>query len=210
MPTTQPTDPTDDDPETRRARLHLGSAGSDGPAGDSVPSKLTLRHRMRAFAAAADLPADAALSHVSAACLLGLPIVDDELLHMPVQVTRPGPGRGYRRRGVHVRSGRLDSDEITGVDGVPVTTVSRTLVDLGRWATLESAVAAVDAALRDGLVSRDDLDDAVARAFGSPGVARARIALSFADGRSRTVDESRARVAMRWPNTAAPDLPSIR
>jgi hypothetical protein len=219
MQMTQSTEPADEDPEPRPPRLHLVPAGmvgracqAAGPAaaGGPIPAGLTLRHRTRAFAAAAELPAGAALSHVSAACLHGLPIVDEVLLQLPVQATHPGPGRGYRRHGVQLRAGRLEPDEITHVDGVPVTTVVRTLVDLGRWATLESAVVAADAALRDGLVSREDLDEAVVRAAGSLGVARARIVMSFADGRPRTVGESRARVATRWPNTAAVEVPSIR
>ena len=144
-------------------------------------------------------------SHVSAACLLGLPIWDEELLRQPVQATRAGPGRTVRRSHLTVRAGRLDPDEITAVDGIAVTTVARTLVDLGRWATLESTVVCADAALRENLVSRADLDAALARAARSAGVARARIALSFADGGSAGVGRIKGpgRRSLARPTSAA-------
>ena len=197
------TEPADDDPPIHLHLVSLGP-GCRGPGEAARPTKHLLQHRMRAIGAAADLPVGAALSHVSAACLLGLPIWDEELLRQPVQATRAGPGRTVRRSHLTVRAGRLDPDEITTVDGIAVTTVARTLVDLGRWATLESTVVCADAALRENLVSRADLDAALARAARSAGVARARIALSFAHRGSAGVAESRARVADRWPDPPLP------
>jgi len=187
------------------ARPDLPSTnGGPEPDDEVAPSGELDEHRRRAVAGAGDLPDGAVLSHVSAACLHGLPIWDVPLLHGPVHATRPRPGGPINRVHLTVRVGRLEPDEIDRVDGVPVTAIARTLVDLGRWADLPTAVVCTDAALRDGLVSPTDLQEALERAFGTMGVPRARIAVAFADSRSRSVAESRARVAQRWPYPIPP------
>lgn len=194
---------TDADDEIARPDLRL-TDGRPEPDDEVAPTGELDEHRSRAVAGAGDLPEGAVLSHVSAVCLHGLPIWDVPLLHGPVCATRSRPGVPINRVHLTVRVGRLDPAEITRVDGVPVTAVARTLVDLGRWADLPTAVVCTDAALRDGLVSPTDLQEALDRAFGMQGVPRARISVAFADGRSRSVAESRARVAQRWPSPIPP------
>jgi hypothetical protein len=58
---------------------------------------------------------------------------------------------GRRRSGVIVHEQKIDDDEITCVAGMPVTTVSRTALDLARHLPRNIAVAHLDA-----LVSRCD------------------------------------------------------
>ena len=83
--------------------------------------RLTQRGRwMAAVLAAGD---DAALSHRSAAALWQvLPP------RGPVHVTTPRDLRG--RDGIRFHSSRLQFDEVTEHDGIPVTTVARTLIDI--------------------------------------------------------------------------------
>ncbi len=199
MLTTEPFDDPADEPVR-----HLRLVDPEEPGGETAPIRELDEHRRRAVAAVPGLPDGAVLSHVSAACLLDLPCWELPLLRGPVHATRPRPGPAINRVQLAVRVGRLAPDETTLVDGVPVTTVARTLVDLGRWADLPTAVICTDAALREGMVTPADLHEALERAFGMMGVPKARIAVAFADGRSRSVAESRIRIARRWPYPTPP------
>ncbi|KAA0235402.1 MAG: hypothetical protein JJLCMIEE_01771 [Acidimicrobiales bacterium] len=51
------------------------------------------------------------------------------------------------------RTRRLDNDDITVVEGVPVTTVARTLIDLGAVTHPDRVEESIDSALRDELTS---------------------------------------------------------
>ena len=197
---------TEPDDDVARIDLDPFDAGRD-PDEEVAPTGELDAHRSRALVAVAELPEDGVLSHVSAACLFDLPIWDVPLLNGPVQASRPGPGTRINRVKLTVRPARLAPDEIILLDGVPVTSVARTLVDLGRWASRATAVICADAALRDGLVSRAELQAALDRAFGTAGVGEARTAIGFADGRSPGVAASRARVQARWPEPVAPSRP---
>ena len=75
---------------------------------------------MAAVLAAGD---DAALSHRSAASLWGLPVPASSL----IDVTAP---KDRRRPGIAIHEAVLLPDEHTSRDGIPVTTVARTILDL--------------------------------------------------------------------------------
>ena len=83
------------------------------------------------------------------------------------------------------------------VQGVRVTGVARTVVDLARTGGLPSAVAAADHALRHGLCSRADLraeaDAVPPRVRGRPAAA---LVADLADADSMSVGESLSRVQM--------------
>lgn len=79
--------------------------------------------------------------------------------------------------------------------GVAITTTARTLVDLGRHDRWD-AIMAVDAALRESRVEPGDLEDALARARGWPGVRRARDVLALGDARSESPLESITRLRL--------------
>ncbi len=69
---------------------------------------------------------DAVLSHRSAAELHGLRATD----RSRIEVTLPGRVRRHRA-GIQVhRSTTLTAADVTTVDGIPVTTVARTIADL--------------------------------------------------------------------------------
>jgi hypothetical protein len=69
----------------------------------------------------------AVLSHQSAAALWEIRPSASSVVH----VTVPTQNGRVRRRGVRVhRSGRIAPDEVTVMDGIPVTTLARTLLDL--------------------------------------------------------------------------------
>ena len=188
--------------------------GAYVPAADERLRRGESRHALAANAALLQLSPGAVASHVSAAVLHGLPAWGVRLDR--VHVTRPGASGGHRRRTLHVHVTPLGADEITEVDGVPVTTVARTLADLARTVSVERAVAVVDAALHQGLVEPTALEDAVGRRPGRHGVCAARRAIAFADAGAESVGESRSRVLLdrarlprpvvQWEGPASPWL----
>lgn len=150
------------------------------------------RQQIRACAIQSDYP----VSHASAIALHRLPVVDCDLSE--VHVTRLGLGRsGNRHRGTRqVHSGRLERSFCTVVDGIPVTTVARSIVDLARMAGRRTAVTAADAALYGNLCTVDELEDVLDAVAGRPGVRRAREWLDLCDGRSESPGETWTRLVL--------------
>jgi hypothetical protein len=143
-------------------------------------------------------------SHASAALLHGLP-----LWRIPTQrvhVTRRPPAAGSGSARVHLHVARLPDDQVEVVDGVPVTDVARTVLDLARTTPFESAVIAADAALHTKLTSREQLELRLAELGPVPGVRRAARVIAFADRRNESVGESRSRVLIHRLGLPAPDL----
>jgi hypothetical protein len=91
----------------------------------------------------------AVLSHRSAAALWGL-MREAPTLDITV------PGRRRRAQpGVVLHTGRLATADVTRIDGLPVTSLARTLLDLAEVATVRELVACIDRTgnrLRPGLV----------------------------------------------------------
>jgi hypothetical protein len=143
------------------------------------------------------------VSHLSAAVLHGLPLWDDLLDR--VHLTRDRVTGAKLRRYSQLHVGALSTDEITELDGIRVTTVARTAVDVARTQSFVRSVAIGDAALAAGL-EQAELARAVDRATGRRGVAAARRMLDFCDGRSESVGESTSRVVLCDAGLPAPDL----
>ena len=87
-------------------------------------------------------------SHRSAAALWRLDGVPPGTLELSVLAAN-----GYRRHAVH-RVGHLAAVDVTRVDGIPVTALARTLVDLGAVVGDAELERAVESALRQGLSLR--------------------------------------------------------
>lgn len=176
---------------TRRGELVRVRRGTYLPGPAAAPDPVG-RHRQVVEATWPLLGDGAVLSHVSAAVLHGLPVWTRRLTH--VQVTRTD-GRGKRRGNVHVHVAPLLDDEVVEIAGLPVTSLGRTVVDLGRVLPLGQAVATGDAALRAGLPARV-LEHDLRAAAGRPGIAAARRAVDLLDARSESPWESCSRVTL--------------
>jgi hypothetical protein len=158
------------------------------------PDDAVVWHAVAARAALERLADGAVCSHVTAAVLHGLPLWPPQLDRVHVTRSRRTGGRSSSQVVMH--SAPLDPGEICVATGMLVTSVARTLVDLGRTVPFEQAVTALDAALHRGLVDQGTLQQALARATRWRGAPAARRAIGFADGRSESVGESRSRVAI--------------
>lgn len=142
------------------------------------------------------------VSHVSAAILHGLDVWAIPLDH--VHVTRPDPSGGRIGSVVHRHVAPLGHTDFTSLDGVLVTSLARTVVDIARTAPFEQAVVVADAALNSDpcLV----LATAVRRATGWPGVPAARRAIAFARRGAMSPGESRSRIAIARAGLPVPRL----
>jgi hypothetical protein len=142
------------------------------------------------------------ISHSSAAVLHGLPVWSSAVSQ--VHLTRNRPGGGKSRTLVRVHGARLADQDVTIIDGIAVTSLLRTVLDLCRTLPIEQAVAAGDRALAYGLVV-EGLEEALDRLGRSPGVRQARRAIQLMDGRSESAGESVSRVRIVSDGLPAPE-----
>lgn len=165
-----------------------------------------LAHRRLIDASLKHLDPGAVLSHGSAAVLHGLPIWRHSI--MSAHVTRDGNEGGERRRHVHVHKTPVSLEDITTVNGIAVTTLARTVADLGRSTPLMESVAMGDQALRSGLVP-DDLQRVLRGMKRWPGVRSARTMVDLIDARSESPGESASRVRMVQDGIPVPELQRV-
>ncbi|MDT8342314.1 MAG: DUF559 domain-containing protein [Longimicrobiales bacterium] len=117
------------------------------------------------------------MSHRSAAGMHRL--LERSAAHDPVEVLVRGVVP-VRRAGILARrTVSLPGSDVTSIDGIPVTAVARTLVDLGLVLDSLSLERVVAHAEREGLVDRPGLVAAAEAARGRPGAPRLR---SIVDG----------------------------
>lgn len=91
----------------------------------------------------------AVASAESAAVILGLPYPNDNRIwdRSTVRITVPG-GIHKGGRGFQAVAAALPASHRTSVDGIPVTTVARSAVELARWYPTRDALITMDAAMR--------------------------------------------------------------
>jgi predicted transcriptional regulator of viral defense system len=188
----------------RRQELIRLQRGAYLEAPVSLPVETEARHALAVVATVAGLRLPGVVSHASAAVLHGLPVWRLPLDR--VHVLRPPPAAGSGSLRVHLHVARLPDEEVTVVRDVPVTSVTRTVVDVARTASFESAVVLADRALRLGETSRGELTACLARMGGVHGARRAARVLAFADRLSESVGESRSRVLLHRLGLPVPDL----
>lgn len=129
------------------------------------------------------------LSHTSAALVHGMNV--PWRVAMPVHYLTSKRGGGTSGPGlVHHRSNKF---EWSIEHGVRVTSPVKTVVDCARILPLPDALPIVDSALRAGLVTRQTLEEHLARNSRQRGTAQARRAIGLADPRAESGGESAAR-----------------
>jgi hypothetical protein len=153
----------------------------------------------------------AVLSHESAAAIWGLPQFGPppRVIHVASDERRMGRGS----RGVRVHTLRLAPEDVVWHEGVLVTSLARTVLDLAASAEVYTAVSAIDHVLhvdrfgraRTGL-TRDDLRDAYDDALPIVGSVRAAARIKFGETGAATAAESASRVTMALIGAPPPEL----
>ena len=133
------------------------------------------------------------MTHDSAARSLRLPMLrpDVPLVH----VTRFGVGGSRTEEGVKHHLTRLGLLDNAVVDGMRVTGLARTALDLAREHGLLPGVVACDAAMQRG-ARPEDFEDALVHMWCWPHVTRARAAAGLADPGAETPGESLTRMLL--------------
>jgi very-short-patch-repair endonuclease len=123
----------------------------------------------RAFAVVLWAGEGAAVSHGSAAGLVAMPMVRSRITEVLVP-----PGRDLRSPWVRVHRGELDACDRQIVNGVPVTTPTRTLIDVAGRLEDDALLAVMEDAFRRGLCTPELLGERLAALQGSgrPGTGR--------------------------------------
>lgn len=140
-------------------------------------------------------------SHTTAAAVHGLKVLDpDGTIHVS-QDFHPGP----RSHGPDVRSHfvRFDPRDIVEVQGLPCTSLERTVVDSALVLSAGPAVVVADHALALG-ANAAAMFAILGKCRGFKGIATARFAVGFADGRSESPGESLTRFKLDLLNIPAP------
>ncbi|MEE2060375.1 type IV toxin-antitoxin system AbiEi family antitoxin domain-containing protein [Rhodococcus artemisiae] len=177
----------------------------DGPTAEGLDA--IERHRIRARTTGAGLPDGSAISHVSAAVLHGLALWRPDLSR--VHVSRDGKSGGRRGTGRHLHVVQLGADDVVEVDGVPCTSIARTVADLACTAPIDEVVIAGDSALAGKPALRVALAEALESRGRRQGIARARRVIAFLDGRSESPGESLSRLRMDQIGLPAPALQEV-
>jgi hypothetical protein len=102
----------------------------------------------------------------------------------------------HRLPGLHTRGDRIEEDEITVVNGIPVTTPARTVLDLGCWYPTMSGVAAIDSLARATEFKAADVELLAQRYPGRRGIARARVAINLFDAGAQSPKETWLRLVL--------------
>ncbi|MGH7482311.1 MAG: type IV toxin-antitoxin system AbiEi family antitoxin domain-containing protein, partial [Longimicrobiales bacterium] len=132
----------------------------------------------------------AVLSHLSAARIWGMLRVDGSA---SLDVSVPGSGRSRRKRIRFHRVAPLGDDERAHVDGIPVTSPGRTLVDIAGILGSRDVELAAAVAEREGLIGVEELKALPHRYPRRPGMAMLRALVRSQSGPEFTRSEAERR-----------------
>jgi hypothetical protein len=161
---------------------------------------MPVTHSTRATAAARVLLPGSVVTGRSAAVLWG---VGGAGLQDDVELTVPPPWNITATRGVRVRRRTLTPGSVAVRDGVRLTTLMATALDLGRSLPEDDAVVLLDRLVADRGVDLGGLRAATDTASG-PGCRRARTAARLADGLAGSPQETRLRLLLHRSSVPRP------
>jgi hypothetical protein len=175
-----------------------------------APNRLTTglddesRHVLEARAAQLTLNGPVVFSHSTAAMVHGLPGYDLDLTELPVTRAQ-GSTSGRHEGGIWHHVASLPDDRVRELDGLAVTDLCRTALDVARVAAPASALVLADAACRRG-VTPAQLRADLATCMDWPGARRATRVLPLADARAESPGESIARWSLHQLDLAPDEL----
>jgi very-short-patch-repair endonuclease len=148
---------------------------------------------VRIAGAALLLPERGVFSGRTAAHLFGAELA---LPEGPIEVTVPPGVRFGPMAGIGVRCAPLPSSDVTVIAHRRCTSQLRTALDLARFEPMVEAVVALDVLLGRRMVFLPHLEEALSCLAPGRGTRRARRAVSLADARAESPQESRLRVLL--------------
>jgi very-short-patch-repair endonuclease len=146
------------------------------------------------------LPHEAMLTRQSAARRYGFEVLRDDRVHIQLPADVPKP----RLPGLAVHHTVLPVEPVL-VAGLPCVPAARCAVDLARAVRRMDALPVLDAALRSGVVTQDDLLAEVSAHRALRGVRQARELVPLADGRAECRQESQLRLILIDARLPAPE-----
>jgi putative AbiEi antitoxin of type IV toxin-antitoxin system len=159
----------------------------------AIPDGAAARHLLQLRAALLTLSGPAAASHVTAAAMHGLALLDPDF--SLVHITRNGVGSSRTEADVRHHDASLPLAHLTKLDGVLTTSAARTVVDLARVATYQAALVATESALNRELTTLRELRDVMESCKDWPGARDAGRVVAFASPYSESAGETLGRIA---------------
>ncbi len=143
----------------------------------------------------------AVISHECSALARGL-----DVLHVPNQATLTVSFRDHAaaRSKARVRAAKLSEVDVTSWFGAKITTLPRAVIDIARQSVRDGIVVA-DSALRNDLVTIDELHAALSAQWRWDGATAARRVLELASGLSESALESLARLFLANHDVPLPE-----
>lgn len=150
------------------------------------------------------IPAGFVVTDRTAGWLWGAPMIlaPGDHLVTPRVSAYGTPGRRLRNDLCHSGERTLARRDVHELDGLVVTTPLRTACDLGRLLHRDQALGALDALVRSGGLTVEELCVEAARFRGYRGVRQLRTLAPIVDGRAQSPGESVLR--LRWYDTGLP------
>ncbi|MFI2103798.1 hypothetical protein ACH436_10930 [Isoptericola sp. NPDC019693] len=173
--------------ERVRKGVYLAPVDADGPA---RARRAEVLRQVRAVEAR--LTTAFWYSHATAAVLHGCTTVRLSPAVHVTQLRAPNADQS-RERGLRRHWTALPERDVAVVDGLPVTTLERTVVDCARTLAPDQALVIADSALRGG-ADLGLIGTIVEESVGKRGVRRAREVVDLADPRAESAGES----LLRW------------
>jgi len=161
------------------------------------------RHALAAQAIARSFDGRHAVSHHSAVAVLGLPLLSDDL--DVTHLSRRSPGDQRTAKGLRIHR-HLAARSTRVAAGVAVVHPAIAVVQAAAVAGVKVGVAAADAALAAGRITKADLEVALRISRIGPGRADARTTVELADGLAESPGESWARVLFVSLGLPRPEL----
>lgn len=179
--------------------------GSYAPASTYDAATGAEQHLVLARAALARQRGTVALTGISAAAAHGLSVFGHDLTSADLVRLDAGSSRHEVRARHHVVGDDI-SEHIELLDGVPVTSLARTVWEVASRSSLEAGVATADSALRLSPEVGDQLPSLAPTFSSRPGSRRAREVVRLADGRAESPGESYSRVKFFRYGVPMPEL----
>jgi hypothetical protein len=160
---------------------------------DLVPDDGAARHVISARAALLRVSDGAFVSHLTAAAVHELDVLDPDFTI--VHLTRTGLASSRTDAGVHHHVARVPPGRVITVAGIRATDVPWTVIDTARESTFEQGVVLAESALWDERTTSESLRSVLLTCADWPGARNAGRVVAFASSLSESPGESLARIA---------------